>query len=129
MKKPQQIIRNRNDGRINQSTTGSPTYSRVNDPPTVDTTIGASDLKKRDPEVFRPYFLERPPHPPGGCRISKEENHRSLFWWSYSMCTYFCTVRSRASMHKEGSVSLVTLSSSFGAGSEEREIPRVIRGT
>ena len=39
------------------------------------------------------------------------------------MCTYFCTVRSRASMHKEGSVSLVTLSSSFGAGSEERDPP------
>ena len=26
-------------------------------------------------------------------------------------------------MHKEGSVSLVTLSSSFGAGSEERDLP------
>ena len=49
------------------------------------------------------------------------------------MCTYFCTVRARASMHKEGSVSLVTLSSVFaaprpagggGAGSEERDPPR-----
>ena len=40
--------------------------------------IGASDLKKRDPEVFRPYFLERPPHPPGGVSV-KQRRESSIF--------------------------------------------------
>ena len=46
-------------------------------PPGARHSIGASDAKKRDPEVFRREILDPPPHPPGGYGLSKEENCQS----------------------------------------------------
>ena len=48
-------------------------------PPYGTPTIGASDPKKPVPDVFRPLILEGPPHPTGGCWISKEEKRQILF--------------------------------------------------
>ena len=42
--------------------------------------IGASDAQKRVPEVFRRYFLERPPHPGGGYGLTPYQMFEQKIW-------------------------------------------------